>query len=395
MNVRSAVVVFAGCFTAAFVAVAACVLVLHGGDRGGRPEQQAAQPQPAAPIANFFNNFNDIVDLDNDAPVENAVPLAQAELQKIRGNAVKTSDYTISGPHTHNNLSVFFIHGAETMKATNVLTLQEAIEQNVAVVHETGMGQLLIDNRGNAPLFIQAGDIVKGGTQDRTLPYDMLLSANTTRNSVTALCVEQGRSFPRGNEVSTSFGSATEQLPTRKLKIAAAKRSQAEVWRQVQMLQNDLTRNVGAPVQANLSRTSLQLTLENPQLQQQVHQTLAKIAPAVEGQGDVIGYAVAINGKIQSADVYGSNALFIKLWPKLIRASAVEAVSERQPVVARVGVDAESVIAFLAAAEKGTPMRAGANGTTVIRHETANQLLLETCNPNDRNVVLHRNFLAK
>ncbi len=389
MTHRSAMLVLSGFVTAVFVAGATMVAIYPSLEPAARSGPRVAQPQAPAPLLDFLNIAAD------EPAVELFAPIAQADLPAVRGEAIKTTDYTISGPHTHNNLTVFLIHGGETMKKTNVVTLQEAIEQNVAVVHETGMGQLFIDNRGNAPLFIQAGDIVKGGTQDRTLPFDMLVLANTTRNPVAALCVEQGRSFPRGNEVSTSFGSATEQLPNRKLKLAVAKRSQAEVWQQVQALQNDLTRNVGAPVQANLSRTSLQLTLENPLLQQQVHQSLAKLAAVVEGQADVIGFAVAINGKVHSADVYGSNALFVKLWPKLIRASAVEAVAERQPGAVAVTLDADSVMTFLAAAEQGQAMRAGANGTTVIRHDTANHLLLETCNPGDRKVVLHRSFLAK
>ena len=42
----------------------------------------------------------------------------------------------------------------------------------------------------------------------------------------------------------------------------------------------------------------------------------------------MIGYVFAINGKINSADIYVSNALFKKLWPKLLQASAIEAVAE-------------------------------------------------------------------
>ena len=36
----------------------------------------------------------------------------------------------------------------------------------------------------------------------------------------------------------------------------------------------------------------------------------------------------AINGKLNNAEIYGSSALFRKLWPKLLKASAVEAVAE-------------------------------------------------------------------
>ena len=44
----------------------------------------------------------------------------------------------------------------------------------------------------------------------------------------------------------------------------------------------------------------------------------------------MIGYVFAINGKVNSADIYGSNVLFKKLWPKLLKANAIEAIAELQ-----------------------------------------------------------------
>ena len=123
-----------------------------------------------------------------------------------------------------------------------------------------------------------------------------------------------------------------------------------------------------------------------------VQDYLAKLMPVTEGQKDVVGYVVVMNGKIQSADVYASNAMFQKLWPKLIRASTVEAVAERQPGAAVNVPDAETVQAFLADAETGQAFRMGA---TVIRHETGRTLLHDTCDPTQENLVLHRSFLAK
>src|SRR5207249_2487567 len=145
-----------------------------------------------------------------------------------------------------------------------------ALENNLAVVHETGMGQLFIDNRGNAPLFIQSGDIVKGGTQDRVLPSDLLISPNTKRVPIAALCVESGRSFPRGDEVSSSFQTATDQLPGRDLKLAAYRGEQQAVWNKVKAMQANLARNVGGTVQAKLSQTSLQLSLEHQRVKEAV-----------------------------------------------------------------------------------------------------------------------------
>ena len=354
-----------------------------------------AWPLFNAPRQDGFKFGPDLVRLAQpDVQAPNEQPLAQDELPTVRGAVVPAKEYALSEPHTHGNLTIFLIHGKDTMKNRNILTLQEALNQNVALVHDTG-AMLAIDNRGNAPFFIQSGDIVKGGNQDRTLPYDMLVPPHTNQVPIAALCVEQGRSRPRGNELSASFATSSEQLPGRQLKLAAYRQSQNDLWNNVRIVQENLARNAGGSVQAPLSQTSLQLSLEHQRVQGAVQDYLTKLAPSVEGKNDVIGYAAVVNGKIQSADVYASSAMFRKFWPKLIRASAVEAVAERQPGAVIIAPETEAVQAFLADAEKGQAFRVEANRSTVIRHETAQVLLYDTCDPTQQNLVLHRSFLAK
>jgi hypothetical protein len=81
-------------------------------------------------------------------------------------------------------------------------------------------------------------------------------------------------------------------------------------------------------VRSSQSSSSLQLSLENKNLKQATDDYVKKLSPIVEGKNDVIGYVFAINGNINSADVYSSSGLFSKLWPKLIESSATEAVGE-------------------------------------------------------------------
>jgi hypothetical protein len=206
--------------------------------------------------------------------------------------------------------------------------------------------------------------------------------------------VEQGRSFPRGNEMSTSFSMSTEQLPTRALKLAAHRNSQNDVWNNVKNLQTNLTRNLGASVHGQQSHTSLQLTLEHPRVQEAIQDHLVKLAPIAQDQNDAIGYAVAVNGKIQSVDVYASNAMFQKLWLKLIRAGAVEALAERRQG-AFAEPEANDVQEFLAAAERGQAFRTDGNRTTTIRQEGPQHMLFDTCDSAQGNLVLHRSVLAK
>ena len=72
----------------------------------------------------------------------------------------------IEGPYNHKNLSIFLIHGKNKIDAENMMTLDEAIEQKAIVIHETGnVEELFVENKSDINVFIQSGDIIKGGNR--------------------------------------------------------------------------------------------------------------------------------------------------------------------------------------------------------------------------------------
>ena len=76
-------------------------------------------------------------------------------------------------------------------------------------------------------------------------------------------------------------------------------------------------------------QASLQLALENEKLADTRKAYVAALKrPARQGD-DIVGYVFAVNGKLNSAEIYESNGLFRKMWPKLLDASATEAISHR------------------------------------------------------------------
>jgi hypothetical protein len=81
----------------------------------------------------------------------------------------------VSGPIVHGNLAIYFLHGTTTGDAVPV-SLEEAIAKGRVKVRETGsVNELTMENVGDDEIFVQAGDIVKGGRQDRVLSVDLLL----------------------------------------------------------------------------------------------------------------------------------------------------------------------------------------------------------------------------
>jgi len=308
--------------------------------------------------------------------------------------------YTCSGPFTHDNLTIFLLHGKDTLSGKPLLTLQEALEQKKAVVHETAqVNELSVENvSSDVEIYIQPGDIVKGGRQDRLIAYDMIVAPKSGKMPVASFCVEAGRWAKRGGEADGYFGSSGNVGNSKDLKVAAQSgmRSQDQVWVKVREAQQKLSRNVGQGVENKASPTSLQLTLEDKKLLEEVDKYVKEMAKAVDGKKDVIGYAVAINGKVEAADVFGSNALFLKLWPKLIYGSATEALAEKQKDKKFDVPTAEAVKTFMADAVKGkkTEKEVSKRVKQVCQEDEKN-LFLEARDSANKDAVIHRSYLKK
>lgn len=373
--------------------------------------------------------------------------------------AETTAALTVSGPHVQDNLAVYFIHG-KSRKGPVPLTLAEAMRQDRVTVHETGrVQQLLIENTGDKEVFVQAGDIVKGGRQDRVLTISLLLPPRSGKISIGSYCVEQGRWSRRGGESDKRFSSAESSMPSRAAKIAilSAKSSaasatrrvptlgtgrngallappttagrvirpnlgdenrsnrqrilrnleqrrftsqgqpsrQQEVWRNIAEIQRKLSDNLAAGVRSAKSQSSLQLSLEH----QKLVEARAKMATALQPLGtkakDIVGYAFAINGRINSAEIYPSNGLFAKMWPKLLKASVTEAIAEKN--IANAASEAPrpaAIKSFLDAASKGKADTATLhNKLQRERRETKKALSLAT-RRGDGSVV-HHSLLAR
>jgi len=367
-------------------------------------------------------------------------------------------DYAVSGPYTHKNLTIFLLHGADQSQGRAPLTLQEAMKRKLVVVRETGdVNELTIQNRSNQEVFVQAGDIVKGGQQDRVLALDLIVPPRSGRIPIESFCVEQGRWSRRGDEAVTAFSASDNAVASKDLKIAAkANRSQGDVWANVSKAQEKLAMNLtvaaharpatgrarrgagqtaynnlaGASPQmaqspaivpadrpeaatvftpnagltlaeqvglaSRVSPSSLQLTLENKLVKDSASDYVKKLSSIINGKPDVIGFVFAINGQLNSADVYSSNALFAKLWPKMLEASAVEAIAELKADEKFDVVKTEAVKSFLSEAQSGkAETKKVAARTTVIKHETDRNLFFETRDGRRSGGWAHRNYLAK
>ena len=310
--------------------------------------------------------------------------------------AQDASRYRISGPNSYENLSIFLIHGPGH-SGRKLITLQEALAEHKVIVYETqSVNELAIANiSSDEDVFIGAGDIVKGGQQDRTMKDDYILPTNSGKVSISAFCVEHGRWTRRGQEPVAVFNGSNDMVATKELKMAVrAAGSQAQVWSQVAQAQNKLSLATNAPVQSAASPTSFQMTLEAPAVQRSTESYINALSQVADGQSDVVGYAFAINGRMNSAEVYASHDLFARLWPKLLKATAVEAVSENHAGAHFVAAKKEDVQRLLKEAPGVGNAREVNARTKVESKDTAGSLIFQT-RDQTAGYWVHMTYLAK
>jgi hypothetical protein len=334
-------------------------------------------------------------------------------------SALADAGIQVSGPIVHDNLAIYLVHGSGGGGAVPQ-TLQEALAKGAVKVHETGsVNELTVENTGKDEVYVQAGDIVKGGQQDRVLSVDLLLPPRSGEVSIAAFCVEPGRWTARGNEDVRQFSSAASAMPSHEAKVAmrayaataaaspadasastmayagggGVGESQQEIWSTVRKTQDSLSRSVGALVAAPASPSSLQLSLENDKLKQAQTAYIAALQGAGTTGDDVVGYVFAINGKIDSGDVYASNALFRKMWSKLLAANVTEAISVKEAAGAA-PPSVKDVEAFLAKASSGVKAERAINASVRLTMLDGDASLFAETRRADGSWV-HRNYLAK
>jgi len=330
--------------------------------------------------------------------VKNARAQQAGTTQSSQSTESQSLNYRISGPYTHKNLTVFLVHGKDLLKDHSFLTLQEALAQKKVIVYETkDVNELAIRNLSNQDIYVQSGDIVRGGDQDRMISTDFIVPPKSGRMPIAAFCVESGRWSRRGNEGNASFASSENSASTRELKLAAKRsNSQQEVWDNVSVTQAKLSKNVGGTVSETVSVSSLELSVDNLKVKETTAAYINALSGIVQNKNDIIGYAFAINGQVNSADVYASRALFVKLWPKLLKASAVEAIAELDENSKPVALEQNAVTAFLGDSEKPSPVeKEVTQRVKLVTREGDRGIFFETRDRQKNDAWIHRNYIRK
>jgi len=377
------------------IVAAAAIAVLGGCGKSEKKEAAAVTPAPVGPAA--------------------AMPAGMS----------------LGEPLVHANLAVFPVRGP-SVDGREYITLDEGLRDGTVIVREKGSAQgqdraevndLEIDNSSDRWLFLQSGDMVKGGKQDRTIASDIALAPRSGPRPLAAFCVEHGRWTAGKGGLQFAENSAIVSGNDLKLAIQA-KASQTAVWSEVARAESRAaagraplpasaaSATVGAersPVSNAAPPPALSTTgtynaiVEDSKVREEREAYVAALLEKVSKDPEAIGMVVAVNGEVVAADVYGSRALFRKLVRKLVESYALQATLEKDPAKAGGQAPAaEAARSFLAdlqgAAEKGES-RTGTMHRRTRENERA--VLFEYTDaaadaaPQATAAPLHRSYLKK
>lgn len=273
--------------------------------------------------------------------------------------------WRVMDPVVYENLQVFPVVARLGFDTSAFVTLDDALASGDVVVAEGGsalvrgsrgggsaqVNQLVLMNRGKRPLLLLAGEVVTGGKQDRVIGKDRIIAPGSEPLPLDVFCVERGRWSGTKAEFSESKFMAHPSVREK----ALVDKAQDQVWAAVRqgstastvIVEGDgVTRAPAAP--ARISRDALNTASAEAGTEAYAKIYASKrVAGSVESFSEeiarrfrnataglkgeqLVGVVVAYNGEAAWSDLFASNALFERYWPKLLRSYVVEALARPQ-----------------------------------------------------------------
>lgn len=182
---------------------------------------------------------------------------------------------------------------------------------------------LVVENKGEIPILILAGTIIKGGKQDRLIGRDYIIPPQSSIR-VDTFCVEQGRwSDQREGKDTGGVFEGKRPLAVHSSRVAGQfKRQQGEVWEAV----GRANMMVGGRVPATGTIMAVIEVDDKEVLERRGALTEKIVAPfTAEGGARPVGIAYAIDGEIREMRVFAHPDLLLEYLPQIAATIAIEA----------------------------------------------------------------------
>jgi len=222
------------------------------------------------------------------------------------------SSLRVVDPQRYKNLIILPLL-SDKVKDLKLKSLEEALESDTIEISELDGGgsvpSLRFINKGDEPVLILDGSIIKGNQQDRTIRRSIIVPAHETAIA-DVFCVEEGR-----------WSASRDKKPYKPdhnisadIRLNFSSSDQTEIWRK---LKRKATR-----------MNSASKTEAIDQLYQDYEKHLEEFKKAFVCLPEYVGMIGIIEGKSIVMDVCGVNNIFHKQFPSLIGGLAIDALDK-------------------------------------------------------------------
>jgi hypothetical protein len=257
-------------------------------------------------------------------------------------------------PITDGRLSIMPIVMTHDAPATKFITLHDGMRRNLVSVRELGgedeweVDTVRITNRSKETLVVLEGELIEDAMQDRITAQNTTILAGQTER-VNVRCVEEDRDH--GGTVFHA-GNAIAELSLRQTLVHS---DQEAVWAKVKKIN---AREKLSP-STNTYRLAAHKQIQGSDGARRA--SIIKQLESLEERSHIVGFAIAIDGKVMAVDRFATPELYRQLEPELLASYLPTTAGES--VVEGKKLAPDDVRALIAA----TPGSKTTAATTVIR----------------------------
>ncbi|MDP1725338.1 MAG: hypothetical protein Q8M15_01040 [Bacteroidota bacterium] len=248
---------------------------------------------------------------------------------------------TMENQFTYGKLRIYMLRANETYHKANrgignYTSLREALKGKKIRIFELGDGTvntLEMQNISKDTIMILAGEIVTGGKQDRVVAQDLILLPKKGKVQVSVFCVEHGRWTPEssGNQFNATYGVASGAVR----KQAIVDKNQSKVWEKVAESNVKNKTETGTGTYAALQHSNT--------LNAELQKYMRHFERLIIADSNYIGFVAVTGDSIISAELFATYQMYRKQARQLLKAAAVEAITNGDQVT----IEGEVVMKFL------------------------------------------------
>jgi hypothetical protein len=204
-------------------------------------------------------------------------------------------------------------------------SLEDALKSKKVQITETDndgaqVNMLYIENVSKDTIFIMAGEVVKGGKQDRVISDDQILPPHSGKIDLSVFCVEHSRwSYKSDRNFSQYYAVSANSVR----KSAAVSKDQQDVWNKVS--------EVTSKQRASTSTGTYTALADAGDYNKELNAYTAHFINSFSKIKNCVGFVGISDGKIIGCDIFASNQLLEKQLKNLVQSYSTEAITSGKP----------------------------------------------------------------